>query len=117
MRLVWDGAVWQFIQGTDDVHVDEGIHGLDLSRGDQHTTPCAEGVGRAFEADAIQTGIKDDRAFLHETTDDVVGDGVHDQFPPHHGGALAAAHQGGSLADLEVVEIHFDAPTPLVETD
>ena len=110
------GAVWQFIQSTDDEHVDKGVHGLGMSRGGQHTTPCAEGVGRTFEADAIQALIKGDGAFLHETTDDVVGDGVHDQLPPHHGGALAA-HHGGSLTGLEVVEIHFDAPTPLVETD
>jgi hypothetical protein len=39
---------------------------------------------------------------------------VHDQFPPHHGGALAA-HHGGSLAGLEIVEVHFDAPAALVE--
>ena len=69
------GAVWQFIQSTDDEHVDKGVHGLGMSRGGQHTTPCTEGVGRTFEADAIQARIKGDGAFLHETTDDVVGDG------------------------------------------
>ena len=92
---------------SDDEHVDKGVHGLGLSRGGQHTTPCAEGVGRTFEADAIQALIKGDGAFLHETTDDVVGDGVHDQLPPHHGGALAAHH------DKAVIYSELAPPAPI----
>ena len=68
--------------------------------------PVAQGVERAFEADAIQRNMVQMRGLLHESAHQVVGDQMDLEFLLDHAWALAAQHieaEGG--LDLGEVDL------------
>ena len=85
-----------------------------LAGGVEKRGPVAEGVERAFEAEALEGFVVADGGRLHEVADDVVGDGVHEEFAGDHVGGEAAedfhAEEG-----FEFAEVEFDAPALEVE--
>ena len=114
-RFAASGKQGQEVGGAEDDHFLQGVLArAGTTLGGDGVLPMAHSVQGAFEADLIQR-----RAFLpgaleHDAAHQVVGDGMEKEFALHHRGG-EAAHVGSLHGGLNVVEIEFHPPAPLVE--
>lgn len=80
----------------------------------EEVLPLPEGIDGALEADPFYGSVEADCGMLHETSDEVVSDGMHSDFLADHFRALASKHvhaEGG----LDMAEEEFDLPSAQVE--
>jgi len=66
--------------------------------------PVSKGVKRSFEADACEWFVMADGGRLHEVANDIVGDGVHQEFAGDHVGR-AATKDVHAKEGLEFAEV------------
>ena len=113
--LVSTGTVRELIEGTEQEHVEEDVFALGgVTGGGQGFAPSSQSVYGAFEALAFDRGAQEQGALQHEATDQIVGDGVHEEFAKDHVWALAA-QDGKFLGGFKIVEIHLHVPATQIE--
>ena len=82
----------------------------------EETGPLLKGVDGAFEGELVNRAVMLTGTLEHDTTNQVVGDGLHVDFLEHELGRLGpqdVESQGG----LNVAEVQFDLPAAAVQLD
>jgi len=72
-------------------------------------SPLPQGIDSAFEADALERGLIGSGCALHDSTDAVVGNGVHHDLFANHRGGFASQHVHAH-GDLDIAEEQFYCP-------
>lgn len=82
------GAFGDGVCGDEAEHVQEEavLFAGGFAGGIEHRSPVAEGVERAFEADAGKWLVVSQGGRLHDMANDIVGDEVHVEFALNHVG-------------------------------
>ena len=103
-----------FGEDLEELIDESGLFAGFICCGIEGVSPLAQGIDGAFEAESFDGDMVEGCGLLHEGANEVVGDGVHDDFLADHVGGLATEniHAEG---DLDISEKQFDGPAAQVE--
>ena len=114
-RFAASGPPGQKVGGAEDEHFPESfLTGPRAPLGGDGVLPVADGVEGAFEAQLVERGAVLPGALEQDAPDQVVGDGVQEQFAPDHARSQAA-HARSLHGGFDVVEVELDPPAARLE--
>ena len=91
----WFGTIWAirdsvFGEDLKQLVKESGLFARLVVDGIERVDPLTQRIDRPLEAEPLDGHMVEGGGMLHESTDDVVGDGMHDDFLADHGRGLAA---------------------------